>query len=160
MSGEICSRCGRDSALDGTYLSLLRRTCFRFLLSSWDGRLAGCLEALGTPAAILAGDYTVLLSNHRLGPRLSAQDGEWSIGELIGCANAEEPSRCGQGTSCVHCGIRKAVDHTFATGEKVYRYPVTYPTRGGSNETLVVVTVKTEEGVVTIFESAESKPVR
>ncbi len=160
MSAEICSRCSGEATANAVHLASLRKTCFDFLLSTWDERLAGCLDALDSPAAIVAGDYTVLLSNRRLGPGLGALEGEWSIGELIGCANAVEPSRCGQGSACVHCGIRKAVDHTLATGEKVYRYPVTFPTRRGAEEALVVVTMKAADGVVTIFEAGETKSVR
>ncbi len=152
MSAEICSRCGRAStAASDSFLSTLRETCFQFLLSAWDERLAQCLDALDTPAAIMAGDYTVLLSNRRLGPRLAAEAGEWTIGELIGCSNAVEPARCGQGAACVHCGIRKAVDHTAATGERVYRYPVTFPTRAGSERTLSVITARAADGVEVIF---------
>ena len=153
MSAEICSRCGCASTAGGAvYLSVLRRTCFSFLLSAWDERLAACLDALEVPAAILAGDYTVLLPNRRLGPGARMEYGERRIGELIGCARAVSPSRCGEGPGCVHCGLRKAIDHTLATGEKVYRYPVTFPGRSGSEQALSVITLKASDGVVAIFE--------
>jgi len=155
MSAEICSRCGQASSTAGNAcLSAIRRTCFSFLLSTWDERLSECLDALNTPAAILAGDYTVLLPNRRLGPGVRMEQGERRIGEIIGCARAISPGRCGEGPGCVHCGIRKAIDHTFATGEKVYRYPATFPNRAGTDEALSVITLKAAQGVVAIFESA------
>jgi len=157
MSAEICSRCGCASTAGATaYLSVVRRTCFSFLLSTWDQRIAACLDSLEMPAAILAGDYTVLLPNRRLGPGVRMDPGERRIGEVIGCARAVSPGRCGRGPGCVHCGIRKAIDHTFATGEKVYHYPVTFPNRAGADEALAVITVKAAEGVIVIFEPAQT----
>jgi len=162
MSAEICSHCGGASTADlstaggSAYLSVLRATCFTFLLSRWDERLAACLDGLERPAAIVGDDYAVLLPNRRLGPGVRMEPGELRIGEVIGCARAASPGCCGEGPGCVHCGVRKAIDHTFATGEKVYRYPVAFPTRSGAEQALAIITMRAADGVVAIFEPCQA----
>ncbi len=154
MGEKICSRCGKDlSANHDIFLAEVRETCFNFLLSSRDDRLAECLDSVDWPAAILARDHTVLLSNDLLRESSNAEAGDQRIGEVLGCINAALLGKCGETFACFLCGIRKSIEHTITTGEKLHGYETSLQKRSGANQALRITTEKAGDAVLLVIEA-------
>ncbi len=153
MGEGICSRCGQGlSATHDIFLAALRETCFTFLLSTRTEELAECLDSLEGPAAIIARDHTLLLSNDLLG-RDSGTDAEKPrIGEVLDCVNAALLGRCGETMACFLCGIRKSIEHTLKTGERLFRYQTSVQKRSGANQIFMITTEKAGGTVLLIIE--------
>jgi len=154
MGDGICSRCGEElSENSDVFLAALRKTCFNFLLSSCREKLVDCLDSLDKPAAILACNHTVILSNELLEDSSKLEAGKPRIGEVLNCVNAALLGRCGETVGCFLCGLRKLVKHTQRTGEKLSDMRVNLQNRSGANQTLLLSTEKAGSGVLIIIET-------
>jgi len=154
MEGTICFRCGRDlSATGSVFLAQLRETCFNFLFSDQREKLMECLDSVETPVAIVARDHTVLLCNSLLDERSNADGGKLRIGEILECLNAVLLGKCGETPGCFLCGVRKTIEYTITTGDKLSHYQTSLQKRSGANQTFILTTQRVGDAVLLLIET-------
>jgi len=98
------------------------------------------LDQLPTPVLVIGADHCVRTANHRavklLGKAVARFRGS-RIGETLECIHASEPAGCGETVHCKTCAIRRSVEETQATGEKLSGVPAysdIYADGGGIKE--------------------------
>ncbi len=113
VSHGICKQCSIDAEFHREHLDNLLN------------RLAGPVLAVDDKGAVVgANDVAAAL----LGFDLAPMTGELA-GDVISCVYAELPGGCGRTTHCSGCAIRKAFEHTAATGEPIREQPAFSYTR-------------------------------
>ena len=117
-------------------------------------KLKGTLGSLARPAALVASDHTVLFSNNRLRKMLKKSNLDvvgLRIGEVLDCKNAASPSRCGETALCPHCGLKRLIELTRITGERLNEIPISVQHRSGASKTFKITTEKAGEAVLLII---------
>jgi len=109
------------------------------------------IDSLSVPVLVVDGDCRTVGMNgaceHFAGQSASVQ--HELLGPVFSCAYSRLPGGCGRTIHCSGCAIRRAVTHTFATGEPQVS-PATLVVSDSDHSTavdLIVTTIKTE-GVV------------
>ncbi|MGO9411082.1 MAG: hypothetical protein ACLQCB_10065 [Spirochaetia bacterium] len=161
MGQTVCVRCGQIlDGRSGFHLVMLCEPCLNALLSSNMEILEELLDSLEQPAALVARDHTVLLSNHRLSRMLEKFDHDivgLRFGEALGCRYAANEHRCGENEVCLHCGLRRLVELARISGEKIGGFPMTIRHRSGDSQSFTFATEKAGEAVLLMIEM-QSQP--
>lgn len=148
----MCLRCGQTlGSEDGLHLVKLCQACLNSLLSTHDEDLSTFLDSLGRPAALVARDHTVLLSNGQLRKMLEKFDHDivgLRIGEALECMYSGKHSRCGENEVCLHCGLRRLVDLARISGEKIGEFPMTIRRKSGASQMFKFATEKAGDTVL------------
>jgi PAS domain-containing protein len=88
--------------------------------------LAEYLETLPVPVFSVNADGIIELANRSaagyFGKDVQRMQGARG-GDVFECAYARLPGGCGKTIHCSACAVRRAVMHTFETGESLYRQP-------------------------------------
>ncbi len=106
------------------------------------------------PAAFVTRDHTILFSNIRLLKALSKFNHDVigrRIGDVLGCKNAASLGQCGDTVGCIRCGIRKSIELTRTTGERVSGIPTDFQHKSGARGKLRITTDKVREAVLLII---------
>ena len=112
------------------------------------------LRSLNRPAALVARDHTVLFSNIRLRKMLKKSNHDvvgLRIGEVLDCKYAASPSRCGETEGCLRCGLRRLIELTRITGERLDKIPISFQHRSGASKTFKITTEKAGNAVLLIL---------
>jgi hypothetical protein len=118
-------------------------------LSSGDEKLSDCLEQLNTPAALVAGDLTVLLANSQLRRMLFIHDVVGlRIGKALGCSYASLPGRCGEASVCLQCEMRKAVVFTHFSDGRLSEKTISLAHTTEAKKTFTLTTEKAGEAIL------------
>jgi hypothetical protein len=144
-------------SLDGSdYLRFLTRTCepcFNVLVSSRDQTLTDYLESLGFPAAVIAGDHTVLSANRPFKELKKGADVHgMTVGQVLGCMYSPLLGQCGETVACLLCHLRQSIEKTMRTGEGLRNVPVSYPHQEDVRRTWSITTQRTGDTVLVVLE--------
>jgi hypothetical protein len=146
MGNTACFRCGSTTALRlGDVLPGLCDACLDTLLLTGGWELNDLLESSDMPVALVGNDMTVLAFNSRFEQVFRKFDGEiggMKIGEIVDCAVATPSEACGLTHLCLHCGIKRLVDITRISGERLSRIPMSFRHKSGLEQTYVFTTDK------------------
>ena len=152
MAKTVCYRCGSAlGAQGGLLLAEVCDSCLKVLLSSSHEELSALLESIQQPAALVRRDLAVVFSNSRLGRMFKKFDHDivgLGIGTALDCAFATSDTRCGEGAYCLHCGIRRLVELSRITGEKISHIPMTFRHKSGLDQSYIFTTEKTGDAVL------------
>ena len=152
---QNCCLCG--TVTDGERGPLLDRfceACYRTL-----PRFHALLESLDSPAALIARDYSVLYSNDLLRRVFAKVDKEpQTIGEAIDCVHAVSRGRCGETFACLQCGLRRSVELSRLTGERLVGIPAQVRQNSGINQTLKLSTENAGEAIILMFALEPEEP--
>jgi hypothetical protein len=149
MGKAVCPRCNVPwGADDDLRVGGVCRRCSSALLS--------VLESLGSPAAYVNRDLTVMTSNRlfkrRFG-RFVLDTAGLRIGEAMKCQSAARHGRCGETSLCLHCGIRRLIDLARITGEHFSDIPLIVRDRSGSDQLLHFSFSKAEESILVMLKA-------
>jgi len=121
---RCCVWCGRGVA-HGEGAAFARGpaicdACAQTLLNAERLSLADFIEGLPQPVMVVSQDVIVEAANEKAraftGKGLASVAGRRG-GEVLECSFAGEPGGCGRTIHCSGCALRRAVEHTHATGE-------------------------------------------
>ncbi len=124
----ICANCAAD-------LEYLPQSVDRFL------------NSLGGPVLLVDGQGRVLGLNTAAAAMVRTEPGMAKghlAGEVLECIYSELPGGCGHTTHCTGCTIRRAFEHTAATGEPVRKAPAFAHVRGLERPTRLSFAISTE----------------
>jgi len=145
MGSTKCIRCKRELG-EADHLGAMTgacASCLASLLSVGTGAVSEYLESLDVPAALVAHDHTVLVSNQRFQGLSHRQEvGGLRVGEVLDCMYTASLGRCGETVACLLCKLRGAVEHTWETGEGLRAVSMSYPHK---EETRKAFTISTEK---------------
>jgi len=108
------------------------------------------LESLETPAALVDSDLKILSSNRQLGRIVETLSRDLSgtrIGEAMGCAHALDHP-CGEADACDQCSLKRLVEVTRISGEKMRELPVIFLHKNGFSEIWVCTTERAGNAVI------------
>ena len=145
MSETACSRCGNMmDRQDADVLADVCDVCLKELISSGAGELARLLESHHLPAALIGVDMTVLSFNSRF-EQLFRNDHElrgMRVGAVVSCFHPTPEMPCGETNFCPHCGIRRLVEVTRISGQKISHITMSFRHQSGLDQTYVFTTAK------------------
>ena len=122
-------------------------------------RLAAYLESLDSPVALIAGDHTVLCSNghfRRAFDRHDRKPARLKIGEALDCKSVTSQGRCGETATCLHCDIKRSIELSRITGEKLPGILTSIQKRSGADITCRISTEKAGEAILlTLIEARQ-----
>ena len=115
-------------------------------------KISEYLETLDVPAALLALDQTILLSNSRLQRiRPGGEDAGLRVGEALGCMYTQTLGPCGETVACILCKLKNTVEHTLLTGEGLRGVQMSYPHQSQARRTLSITTEKMGSAVLVML---------
>jgi PAS domain-containing protein len=144
----VCAWCQRllSEDMDGPVTHGICPNCaadLEFLPQSFDR----FLNTLSGPVLAVDGDGRVLGANTAAAAMVRCEaalmKGRLS-GEVLTCVYSELPGGCGRTTHCNGCAIRRAFEHTAATGEPVRKAPAFAHLRGVDGPVRIPFLVSTE----------------
>ncbi len=143
MGRTLCVRCMRD--LEGEdELRLLTRTCekcFNTVLTSRDEQVGEYLESLRMPAALIARDQTVLISNQQFGKMAKSRKViGFKIGEVLECMYSPILGRCGETVACLVCRLKRSVESTWLSRQGLRGVPFSFPHKTEGRKTFAITT--------------------
>jgi PAS domain-containing protein len=115
--------------------------------------LATFLEKLRMPVLAVDAGNRVLAANHlaceHLGKRADEVVGRL-CGDLLDCLRASLPGGCSKTQECPTCTVRRALEHTYSSGETCRRLLVSVDARspGATTRTELVITTEKAGAVV------------
>ncbi len=141
---HTCPLCGAALGADagsGTFCPVCSRTAHQ---------LSHFLETLDSPAALIARDHTILLANNLLRRMLQADRDSRGlrIGEAIGCKYAEPNDACGEAHACYHCALKRLIELSRITGERLSGLPLSVRQKSGADHSFRLSTEKTGEAIL------------
>jgi len=105
------------------------------------------LDSLGGPVLLVDGEGRVLGLNRAAAAIVRMDPGTAKghlTGEVLQCVHSELPGGCGHTTHCTGCTIRRAFEHTAATGAPVRDAPAFAHVRGAERPVLLSFRISTE----------------
>lgn len=133
---------------DGPITHGICRDCLTTLMGEVGTPLQEFIGSLDVPVVLVSGNVEVAAAHPEAFPWV---DGESERvqgllgGEIFQCVNASLPGGCGRTLRCSACAIRKAVEHTHATGEALERVPASLTTGSVGAEVPKDLQVSTEK---------------
>ncbi len=144
---NTCPLCGATSRSDGSVDS--RTFCGPCThLASTFSRF---LEAVESPAALIARNHTIVLSNAPLRRMLEGADrgsAHVRIGDAVGCAHALTRGPCGETCACPHCGLKRIMELSRITGETLAGIELTFRQISGADCSFTLSAEKAGEAVL------------
>lgn len=101
------------------------------------------LETLNAPAALVARDLTVSISNSRFQEMTKKNAGGIEgrrIGEMLDCNDATPDHPCGESSACLHCWLKRLIELVRLTGERLSETPISIQHKSGASQTFKVTT--------------------
>jgi len=150
MDETKCARCGSTMDQAQDVLPGVCDPCFEKLISSPSEELSGLLEHHHSPAALIDSDMTVVAVNGGF-EQIFRGDHElrgMKVGSVLDCIRPTAETPCGETYSCPHCGIRRLVDATRASGERIRRVAMSFRHKSGLDRTYVFTTHKRGDTVL------------
>ena len=120
-------------------------------------------RSLNRPAALVARDLTVLFSNSRLRKMLKKFNHDvvgLRIGEVLDCKYAASPSRCGETEGCLQCELRRLIELTRITGERLSEIPISFQHKSGASKIFKITTQKADDAVLLMIRTQSSRSRR
>ena len=141
---RICPLCGNAQLEAGHHPARVCKDCSRLLLG-----LSRLLESFGSPAALVARDHTVLVTNSLLRRTFNEQAAVGlRIGETIGCRNAAAYGPCGETFACPHCGLKRLIELSRLTGERLDGITTRFQQISGPSRAFKLSTEKAGEAIL------------
>jgi hypothetical protein len=151
MSEAACSRCGNAMAEQhADFLVGVCDPCLKTLVSTRSDELSDLLESHHQPAALIAPDMTVLAFNSRFEQLFQSDHelGGMRVGEIVNCFHPTPEMPCGESHLCPHCEIRRLVELTRISGEKISKVPLSFRHKSGLDQTFVFTTHRQGETIL------------
>jgi len=144
---QTCPLCGEVKVDRGSHGSHdVCEACSRALL-----KLSAYLESMDSPVAIVSDDLTVLSSNNHL-RKFLADHGQgplgMKIGEVLDCKYSLSRHRCGKAVTCHHCDLKRLVELSRLTGERLTLISTIFRHPSGVSTTFKISTEKAGEAVL------------
>jgi len=144
---QTCPLCGATKIARGSRGSKdVCEACSRALT-----RLSAYLESLDYPVALIAADHTILYSNGPLQSSVSRDVSQvvgLKIGEVLDCKNVSAHGSCGETPFCLHCDLRRSIELSRITGERLQGIPATIQKSSGGSTTCTVSAEKAGEAIL------------
>lgn len=164
---SICAWCKKSLSPDspgmpdGPISHGLCPDCAHSLFAEAGLPLRQFLDQWACPILVLDAAGVVQTGNaeaRRLRRFLPQEDATLLPGDVLECAYAKMPERCGHTVHCAGCAIRYALNHTQQTGEPVSRTPAHLRVSlKGTPATLLVSTEKAGEHILLRLEPVNPK---
>jgi hypothetical protein len=144
---QTCPLCGATKIARGSRGSNdVCEACSRALT-----RLSGYIESLDSPVALIAADHSILYLN---GPFRSSCDRHdrqivgLKIGEVLDCKNVTSQGSCGETPFCLHCDLRRSIELSRITGERLQGILATIQRSSGGSTTCMISAEKACEAIL------------
>ena len=154
MGQVICFGCGCSLEQADHFHQLTQAcdSCLDSLVFASGISLSVYLESRPHPAALLARDHTVLFANSLFRAlKLDQEAVGLRVGEVINCMFSTTLGRCGETEVCILCSLRRAVEHTWRTGEGLRGVPMNYPHKGMKRKSVELTTEKVGDAVLVVL---------
>jgi hypothetical protein len=163
MGRTVCFHCRRSLAQEDEIRLLTRacEQCFVTLLTSGDEKVSAYLESLEMPAALLAQDHTVLVSNTQFQQMASHREvAGLRLGDVLECMYSPLLGRCEETVACLLCSFRRSVEHTWLTGEGLRQVPLSVPHKAEARKTYAITTERVGDAVLLLVGSSPSQALK
>ena len=163
MGRTVCFHCRRSLKQEDEIRLLTRacEQCFVTLLSSRDEKASVYLESLEMPAALLAKDHTVIVSNSQFQDMASQRDvAGLRLGDVLECMYSPLLGRCEETVACLLCSFRRSVEHTWLTGEGLRQVPLSLPHKEEARKTYAITTERVGDAVLLLVGTTIAQPLK
>jgi len=113
------------------------------------------VNSLDRPAALIARDHTVLFSNRRFRRMLGKSNHDvvgLKLGSVLECKYSAL-DRCRETVVCPYCKLRRLIELTRSTDEKLSEIAISFAHKSGAIKRLEITTEKAGQAVLLILTS-------